>query len=120
MPIPPRPISRTIWKSPKGLAAAARAAGQPGQMARQGTGQLRSLMHKLQAFETLEQCIGQVGIALQPLAAIRPPARFQFLQVLVHGLQQPRIVRDRIARRASATASATASDLRKDVPERGS
>ena len=63
------------------------AAGQPRHVARERTGQRRRLMHKLQTVEALVQRVGQVGITLQPAAAIRPPAGFQLAEVLVHGLQ---------------------------------
>ncbi len=68
------------------------------RIARQRTCQGSGLMDKLQAVEALAEGFRQVGIAPQPAAAIRPPAGFQFLEVLSHGLRQSWIVWDPIAR----------------------
>ena len=54
-------------------------------------------MHKLQAVEALAKGFRQIGITLQPSAAIRPPTGFQFLEILLHGLRQSRIIGDAVA-----------------------
>jgi len=53
-------------------------------------------MDKFQAFEARPESFGQVGISLDPLAAIGLPTGLQFLEVLLDEFQQSRVVGQRI------------------------